>query len=465
MEASYRPRAHGFPFGVRVTGLGMVAAMASAVRDQSAARNRRARVAVAAQFLTNGALFANLLPRYPEIKTDLVLSNAVYGLTIAAFSAGAFVAGLAAATLIRRFTSARVAVAGTLAIAVFVFVAGLAPSAALVACALFFAGASDAVTDVAQNAHALRLQRFYGRSIINSVHAVWAAGAVLGGLMGAGAIALHIPRPVHLGVAAVIFGGVVLVAYRFMLPGADTDDHPAGEQADGVRAGGKVYVVLIALVVIATAGAMVEDAGSSWATLYLRDSVGAPGALAAFGYIALAAFMFLGRLIGDRLVDRFGETRVVRAGGSAGRRWYGRRAGLAQRAVDDRGLRRCGSGRRHRDSCGHAPRRSAARAAAGHRTDDRHVVDAHRVPGFTARRRPDRRCHEPADRIADGAGGGAGDRGAGRRAQCASPASSIVSTPEAMSAIPTPMVGVSRSPNRNRASTATSATPHAVHTP
>jgi MFS family permease len=294
----------------------MVAAMASVVLDESAARNRRARVAVAAQFLTNGALFANLLPRYPEIKTDLALSNAAYGITIAAFSAGAFVAGLTAAALIRRFTSARVAVAGTAAIAIFVFVAGLAPSAVLVACALFLAGASDAVTDVAQNAHALRVQRHYGRSIINSVHAVWAAGAVLGGLMGAGAIALDIPRPVHLGVAAVVFTGVVLVAYRFMLRGSDEDDHPASARANGERAGRKVYVVLAALAVIAIAGAMVEDAGSSWATLYLRDSVGAPGAIAAFGYIALAAFMFVGRLLGDPLVDRFGETAVVRAGGA-----------------------------------------------------------------------------------------------------------------------------------------------------
>lgn len=45
---------------------------------------RRARVAVAALFLTNGALFANLVPRYPEIKAGLDLGNATYGLAVAA---------------------------------------------------------------------------------------------------------------------------------------------------------------------------------------------------------------------------------------------------------------------------------------------------------------------------------------------------------------------------------------------
>src|SRR5689334_14493689 len=86
------------------------------------AQDRRARVATAALFLTNGAIFANLLPRYPEIKSDLHLSNAVYGAAIAAFSGGALVAGLAAGALIRRFHSSRIAVLGTIGIATFVIV-------------------------------------------------------------------------------------------------------------------------------------------------------------------------------------------------------------------------------------------------------------------------------------------------------------------------------------------------------
>lgn len=280
-----------------------------------AVRNRRARVAVAALFLTNGALFANLLPRYPEIKADLALSNSAYGLAIAAFSGGALVAGPAAAAVIRRFRSAAAAVAGSIGIAVFVFVAALAPSAVALAAALFIAGACDAITDVGQNAHALRLQRNYGRSIINSLHAVWSAGAVLGGAMGAAAIALDIPRTTHLAVSAVLFSAVVLAAYPFLLRGPDTDDHPSARADDVGRPGFGVYATLVALVFIAIAGAVVEDAGSSWATVYLRDSLSTPGAIAASGYIAMVASQFVGRMIGDRLVDRFGERTVATVGG------------------------------------------------------------------------------------------------------------------------------------------------------
>ncbi|MET0902204.1 MAG: MFS transporter [Acidimicrobiales bacterium] len=281
---------------------------------------RQARTAVGALFLTNGALVANLLPRYPQIKADLGISNVGYGLAIAAFPAGAMVAGLAAGALIRRFGSARVAVAGTIATSVLVLIAGTAPVVAVFVAALFVAGAMDAITDVAQNAHGLEVQRRYGRSIINSFHATWSVGAVVGGSMAAGAIALGLPRGVHLAISAVLFSTVALVALRFCLPHAATTPSGDGSHASpplhassGVSA--HTIALLAALVLIALAGAVVEDAGMSWAAIYLSGSLDASATLAAAGYVTLVGAQFVGRLVGDRLVDRFGERAVARTGG------------------------------------------------------------------------------------------------------------------------------------------------------
>ncbi|MDX3054449.1 MFS transporter [Streptomyces sp. NE06-03E] len=306
--------------------------------SRPALAERQARVAVAVLFFTNGALFANLLPRYPQIKADLGLSNSLYGLAVAAFPAGAIAAGLAAGVAIRRLGSARAAVLGTLLTGAGILAAGLADSVVLFAGALFLAGAMDAVTDVAQNAHGLRVQRRYGRSIINSFHAVWSIGAVAGGSMAAAAIALGLSRGQHLTISAVVFAVAACIALRYCLsgpetetgPGAETanDPVPASESASVPDIGGRVegaggpgtrgrrtVYVLAALVLIATAGTLVEDAGSSWATLYLSGSLHASVTLAAFGYIALVGAQFIGRVIGDRLVDRFGQRTVARAGG------------------------------------------------------------------------------------------------------------------------------------------------------
>ncbi len=301
--------------------------MISTAPVRPAQEYRRARGAVAALFLTNGALVANILPRYPEIKAALGLDASAYGLAVAAFPTGAIVVGPVAALLIRRYGSGPVAVAGTILTGLGVLVAGLAPVEWLFALGLFVGGAMDAITDVAQNAHGLRVQRHYGRSIINSFHAVWSIGAVLGGSMAAAAIALRLPLGVHLTISGVIFSAVSLVALRFCLPGREEDAGTGDPDEDaiadtseirtslGAGVPPRVVAVLAALVLIAVAGTVVEDAGNSWATLYLSDSVGASAELAATGYIALVGAQFVGRLIGDGLVDRFGQRAVARVGG------------------------------------------------------------------------------------------------------------------------------------------------------
>ncbi|MGW2049901.1 MFS transporter [Streptomyces sp. NPDC001858] len=243
---------------------------------------------------------------------------------VAAFATGAIAAGPAAGALVRRLGSARVAVAGTLLTGAGVLAAGLAETVAIFAAALFLAGAMDAFTDVAQNAHGLRVQRHYGRSIINSFHAIWSVGAVTGGSMAAAAIALDLSRGQHLFLSAAVFGVAACAALRYCLPGldagpaesADTDGDadPRGERPPALT-GLRVGYLLAALVVIATAGTLVEDAGNSWAALYLAGSLHASVTLAACGYIALVGAQFIGRIIGDRLVDRFGQCAVARGGG------------------------------------------------------------------------------------------------------------------------------------------------------
>jgi MFS family permease len=314
--------------------------------------------------LTNGAVFANLLPRLPEIKSCLELGNSAYGLAVAALPAGAILAGLGAGALVRRFTSARVAVAGMVLASLGVLAAGVAPSVWLLVAALVLAGAVDAITDVAQNAHGLRVQRRYGRSIINSFHALWSVGSTIGGIMAAAAITAGLPLGVHLGLSAVIFSTVAVVAGRFALPGPDRQqgsdrpvdpDRPVGpdptagpaadsrdtaapaapsapasspssefNQVDDAaspapkkrrRLRWSVWAVLSALVVISVSGAVVEESGNSWAALYLSQSLAAPAQIAALGFIALVGAQFVGRLIGDRLIDRFGQRAVARSGG------------------------------------------------------------------------------------------------------------------------------------------------------
>ncbi|KNC19617.1 fucose permease [Arthrobacter sp. RIT-PI-e] len=291
----------------------------------------RARVAVSVLFFTNGAIFASILPRYPEIKDALGLTNTAFGAAVAAYPLGALLAGLTAGVLIRRYRSSRVAIVSTFAAAAGILLAATSPSWAILASGLFIAGAMDSITDVAQNSHGLRVQKLYKRSILNSFHAVWSIGAVIGGAFGALAAGLGAPLALHLGVTAIIFSLAAAGVYRLLLTGPEphhldastdtqTDTGYDGNHAEGStdrkRAGttGK-YAILAALVIIASSGALVEDAGSSWAAIYLSGSLAASSFVAGLGFIALQGMQFIGRLFGDRLVDRFGQRLIARIGG------------------------------------------------------------------------------------------------------------------------------------------------------
>ncbi|MER5647674.1 MFS transporter [Streptosporangium sp. NPDC002524] len=291
---------------------------------------RLARAAVATLFLTNGAAFFNVVPRYPQIKADLDVSNAVFGVALTGYPIGALLAGLLAGAVIRRFRSARVAAFGIVVATVATLAIPFAPNWIAFGGALFVVGALDAVVDVAQNAHGLRVQRIYRRSILNSLHGVWSVGAVLGGLMGSAAAGLRVPLALHLAVSAALFGVVAVVAYRFLLPGPEDAERPAEDRApasgDGppaappVRGGPRSFTgpavrMLAALGVLAACGALVEDAGASWGAIYLSGDLYADAATAGMAVVAFQVAMTAGRLTGDRVVDRFGQRTVVRTGG------------------------------------------------------------------------------------------------------------------------------------------------------
>lgn len=299
------------------------------------ARLRRARVGAALLFLVNGAVFANLLPRLPEIKEAFELSNTVFGLVVIAFPLGSVLAGTAPAPILRRLGSGRAAVIGSAAIAGMIAIAGISGgmgggTAVLLAYVLplMLAGMLDAVTDTAQNAQALDVQRGLGRSIINAMHALWSLGSVIGGLMGTAALALQVPLALHLVGSGLLFTVVAVIAGRMTLTQREAgrirglETETSGDAGGGTpvaappsRMGSRAAVgTVLLIVVIAITGAMVEDLGQNWSALYLRQELDASAVAAGLGLVAMMTAQFAGRLLGDPLIDRLGRVAMARIG-------------------------------------------------------------------------------------------------------------------------------------------------------
>ena len=71
---------------------------------------------------------------------------------------------------------------------------------------------------------------------------------------------------------------------------------------------------VVALGVIAAMAQVMEEVIATWGAVYLREDLGAAAGVAGLGFIALQSTQTVGRLLGDRVVERFGDRAVARAG-------------------------------------------------------------------------------------------------------------------------------------------------------
>ena len=291
-------------------------------------------MAICALFFTNGLLIGSLVLRFPEIKDVFGLSASVYGVTIALSSLGGILAGPFAAKVVRRLTSRIAASLLTIGIGIAVLTIGLSATlrplvsnASLLSTALylllafgfFLNGCSDSLVDVAQNMQGLRLQREYRRPIISSFHGMWSVGAAAGGGFGILTTAFHISLLTHTLIASLGCIALGFLVLPFTLPGVDPDNSEETDREDLSRVRTRPLapaIVLGLLVVLCISGMLIEDAGFSWATLFMRDYTKTGAALAGSGYVVLLSTHALGRFIADPLVGRFGPRAVVAGGGA-----------------------------------------------------------------------------------------------------------------------------------------------------
>jgi MFS family permease len=320
----------------------------------------RARLAVLVYFAILGLADGVWLARLPAVKQHLGLGDALLGVALLAAPAGLVIIAAFADRLIDRFGSARPVVAGAVAVSLLPIALGLAGNIAVLMVVLFAYGTLGGLMDVALNAQAVRVERGYGRPMINSFHACFSFGGLLGALLGGlfawagvGPAPTFAAVGVPLAVLAVltrrkplsgpeagdpgvtgdpavtgdlgVTGDPGVTGVRAVTGAPGGDPGPSGQPAAGQNQGArgqagrvrgalrrhKVALKIAALGLLALCSVLGEGAAGSWSAVYLRDNLGTSAAFAALGYAAFSVTMAAGRLTGDRLAARFGPGRLL----------------------------------------------------------------------------------------------------------------------------------------------------------
>jgi MFS family permease len=222
---------------------------------------------------------------------------------------GALIAQPTAGYMIGRVGSRTVTSVMALLFCAAIILPGLASSLPLLMAALFLVGAANGGLDVAMNAQAAIVERQYGRSIMNSFHAMWSVGGLVGAALGGLAAARAVSVSPHFLIVAALGAIVMLVALRGLISDGPVAGSHDPHFALPTRA-------LLPMGVVALCALICEGAIGDWGAIYLREGMGSPAAVAAVGYSVFALMMAGGRFTGDWLTTRFGSGHIVRAGGA-----------------------------------------------------------------------------------------------------------------------------------------------------
>ncbi|MFD7641425.1 MFS transporter [Kitasatospora sp. NPDC059795] len=274
-----------------------------------------ARVATYVYFVLCGTLMGAWVVHIPAVETRVGIGHAALGGLLVLLGLGAFAGMRVAGRLTDRLGARTVVPASGAVCAASLVLPGLAPNPWTLAGALVVFGFANGCLDVSMNAHAVHVEKAYGRPVMSGFHATFSVGGVIAALAAAAAGAAGLGPAATLAVLGAAGLVVALLTARSLLPGTapSGDDAPATE-APVPAAGNGASRQIRVLAVLALLVMLCEGAANDWSALHLKDVLGAPAGTAAFAYGTYAAAMTTGRLLTDRIVTRYGSMAVLRHG-------------------------------------------------------------------------------------------------------------------------------------------------------
>ena len=289
--------------------------MIRARRDAAGAGLRRAGLATAVVFATNGFLLASWVARLPATRDRLGASAAELGLVLLTTGFGSLLSMPFSGRWCRRFGSRAVVAATTVAASAVMVALAVAPTLVALGATLFVWGSFYGSWDVAMNVHGSAVEQRAGRDWMPRYHACWSVGGIAGAGCGALAAQLGGPLVLHFAAVAVVCTVLVMVSLRSFIEdrAALQPPAPAPEEAHSRRRVLPGRLLLVGVVTICAT--TLEGAAADWLALFLTDERGATASLAAFGYAVFAVAMAAGRFSGTVVAERLGRHGAVRAGG------------------------------------------------------------------------------------------------------------------------------------------------------
>ncbi len=277
---------------------------------------QKARIATSAIFLVCGLGISSWAPMVPIAKERLELNEANLGLLLLLLGAGAITMMPVGGILSHKFGSRIVMAVSALMIALVLPFLIIISSVWYMSVALFIFGAAVGTLDVAMNSHAVQVQNRYGNHIMSSMHGLFSVGGLLGSLGLGSLMELGLPALTAAVSISVLIILIIITTYGSLLHASmEKEEAPGDDQKTEDKGnfswlrGSVIFLGFMCFAVFLSEGSMLD-----WSALFLKESRGVDEEFSGAGYAAFSLAMATMRLLGDGLVHRLSEKKIVIGG-------------------------------------------------------------------------------------------------------------------------------------------------------
>jgi len=276
------------------------------------------RIAIYFMFALPGFTISSWVSRTPAIRDVLEASTSQMGYIILGMSTGAILGLTCASHLIVHKGGRFVITLGLLinTVGLLVISAGtMLSSLTFVFVGLAFFGFGQGICDVALNVEGTAVEKIAKKSLLTGFHAAFSVGTLLGSLAGTGFVKLGVSVPLHLSIAVILVLITGLSVYRFVPAGTAKEvgnsKEPTMSMSERMAIWKERRTLLIGIIVLGMAFA--EGSAGDWLPLLMVDGYHVTPAIGSFAFVVFVSAMTLIRIIGGKLLDRFGRVVILRA--------------------------------------------------------------------------------------------------------------------------------------------------------
>ncbi len=256
-----------------------------------------------ALFFLFGIQIMSWVPRFPEVKANLQLSNGQFGSLLSLGSIGNLTSLLIVGHLVHKFGARQIMQIASLVMAISLSFLTHSTSSLLFFVFIVLQGASISAFHICINSQGFHFQDRTKRQVVTLLSGFWSSGALITSIL-AGFMVDRVALGTYSNVLAIICLGAMLFIINELSPNLVTantnpeSDHRARDMFKGFKIDGLVSGGLLCAI-------MLEFAIGDWAAIFVKEDMGIKGGINTLPYILFTLAMIAGRLNLHKLLERF----------------------------------------------------------------------------------------------------------------------------------------------------------------